>query len=233
MEPIPETRFALTELSRFQDDDLTKQFTEMANRVAVIAPGCVGMTISFVQDDLALTWAATGLDVAALDAVQYLTDGPCLASMEVGSIVQFTPSDPLDESSWLEFSRAENASGVESTLSVPLMDRGQVVGGANFYGGTTTTFDGLHSQLAAECGSWADAAVTNADLSLSGVRRAQRSPQKIRDQFLVDQAIGMIMASHHIDAKSAGERLGVAAARAGILDAELARILVKTQLLTP
>jgi hypothetical protein len=233
MEPLPETRFALTEMSRFEDEDLTSQFTEMANRVAAIAPDCVGLTISFVQDDLAFTWAATGLDVAALDAVQYLSDGPCLESMDQGSIVQFTTPDPLDETRWLEFSRAENASGVESTLSVPLMEDGVVVGGVNFYGGTRSAFDGLHSQLAAECGAWAGGAVTNADLSLSGVRRARQAPEKMRDQFVLDQAIGMIMALHRLDAGVAGQRLHDAAERAGIRETELARILVRTQLLAP
>ena len=233
MEPIPETRFALTEMSRFEDHDMTAEFTQMANRVAVIAPDCLGMTLSFVHGDLAFTWAATGLDVAALDAVQYLTYGPCIESMTKGSVVGATKADPLDETRWREFSRAENAAGVESTLSVPLVDGRAVVGGVNFYGATSTAFDGLHSQLAAECGGWAAGAVTNADLSLSGIQRAKESPRKIRDQFMVDQAIGMVMALHHVDAGAATRRLQTAAERAGIEQAELARILVKTQLLSP
>jgi GAF domain-containing protein len=234
MEPLPETRFALTELSRFEDEDLTEKFTEMANRVALLAPDCVGLTVSFVRDDLAFTWAATSLDIAALDGVQYVSDGPCVESVEEGSVVEFTPSsDPLDEARWLEFARAENASGVESTLSVPLMDGSSVVGGVNFYGATPTAFEGLHSELAAECGAWAAGAVTNADLSLSGVQRAKKAPQKLRDQFVVDQAIGLIMASQQLDAAAAGERLSSAAERAGVRETELARILVKSQLLAP
>ena len=144
MRPIPETRFALTEMSRFQDEDLTARFNAMANRVAAVAPECVGMTLSFVKDDLAFTWAATSLDVAALDAVQYLSDGPCLQAMEQGATLGASRDDPLDETRWLEFSRAENSAGVESTLSIPLLEDDVVVGGVNFYGGTTTTLDGLH-----------------------------------------------------------------------------------------
>ena len=174
MEEIPETRLALAELSRFQDEDLTARFGAMANRVGVLAPECLGLTLSFMREGLAFTWIATGLDVASLDAVQYLSNGPCVESMDQGTIVATTRSDPLDEGNWLLFSRAENTAGVESTLSVPLMEDHVVVGGVNFYGSTPTAFDGLHSELATECGGWSGGAVTNADLSLSGVRRAQR-----------------------------------------------------------
>lgn len=231
MKPIPETRLVLTEMSRFQDEDMTERFNAMANVVAGLAPECLGMTLSFLQEDLAFTWAATSLDVAALDAVQYLSDGPCVQAMKEGATVGATRADPLDETRWLEFSRAENSAGVESTLSVPLVEGDAVVGGVNFYGGTPTTFDGLHSELAAVCGAWPGAAVTNADLSLSGVRRSKRSPQKMRDRFATDQAIGMIMAAHRVDADLAAQRLTGAAERAGIPDADLARLLVKTRLL--
>lgn len=64
MKPIPETRFVLTGMSRFRDEDMTDRFTAMANVVAGLAPECVGMNLSFLQEDLAFTWAATSLDVA-------------------------------------------------------------------------------------------------------------------------------------------------------------------------
>ena len=231
MEPIPETRLALVEMSRFQDEDMTTRFNIMADRVGSVAPDCVGLTLSYLQQGLAFTWVATGVDVASLDAVQYLGHGPCVESMDRGAIVATAGSDPLDEGNWLLFSRAENTVGVESTLSIPLLEDHVVVGGVNFYGSTPTAFDGLHSDLAAECGGWSPGAVTNADLSLSGVRRAQQTPQTMRDQFVTDQAVGMIMAAHRVNDEAANQRLHEAAQRAGIHDAELARILVKTRLL--
>lgn len=231
MEPIRETRFALTEMSRFQDEDMTAQFNAMASRVATIAPDCLGLTLSYLRDGLSFTWAASSLDVAALDAVQYVDDGPCVRAMEQASTIAAGVSDPLDEDSWLLFARAENTVGVESSLSIPLMGEGTVVGGVNFYGSTPTAFEGLHDQLAAQCGGWADGAVTNAELSLSAVRRAKQAPQRLMDQYVTDQAIGMLMAAHRISAEVAARRLHEGAERAGIHDAELARILVKSRVL--
>jgi hypothetical protein len=113
----------------------------MANRVGALAPACLGLTLSFMREGLAFTWVATSVDVASLDAVQYLSNGPCVESMGQGAIVA------------------------------------------------------------------------------------------MRDQFVTDQAVGMIMAAHRVGDDTASQRLHEAAQRAGIHDAELARILVKTRLL--
>jgi hypothetical protein len=189
------------------------------------------VTLSYVRDGLAFTWAASGLDVAALDAVQYLDDGPCVRAIDEGDLVAAGRPDPLDEDRWLLFSRAENSVGVESTLSIPLLQGETVIGGVNFYGGTPHTFDGLHGTLARECGGWEAGAVTNADLSLAGVRRAKDAPRVLHDRFMKDKAIGMIMARHQVDAEAAGERLRSAAERAGVDDTELAKILVDSHLI--
>lgn len=229
MDPIRETRFALTEMSRLQDEDLTVRFDAMAKRVSQIAPDCLGLTLSYLREGLAFTWAASSLDVAALDGVQYADFGPCIEAMNRGEVVGAGRADPLDEDTWRLFSRAENSAGVESTLSIPLHEAGTVVGGVNFYGGTASAFDGLHDQLALECGGWAQGAVTNADLSLSGVRRAKQAPQRLLDQHVIDQAVGMLMAVHHVDVDAATQRLQESAHRAGVDDADLARLLVRSR----
>ena len=261
MEPLPETRFALAELSRYQEDEHRALFERVATNVGIVAPDCVGLTVSFVRDGLAFTWLASSVDVAALDGVQYLASGPCLASMEQGELVvtasddphdptgaheALDAADPLDERRWALFSQAENRVGVRSTLSIPLITGppgprtssghpqgadAKVYGGVNLYGSTPTAFDGLHETLAAICGGWSPGAVTNADLSLSGVRRARQTPQVMLDQFAVEQAVGMIMAAQHVGSETAERRLGEASERAGLHRAELARLLVRTRLL--
>jgi hypothetical protein len=239
LEPLPQTRFALAELSRYEEDEYRDLFGKVVTNVGIVAPDCVGLTVSFVRDGLAFTWLASSVDVAALDAVQYLASGPCLEAMEHARVVATTPSDdPLDERRWALFSQSENRVGVRSTLSIPLvtagagsMETAKVYGGVNLYGGAVTAFEGLHETLAAICGGWAQGAVTNSDLSLSGVRRAKHAPQMMLDQFAVDQAVGMIMAAQHLNSDAAGRKLREASDRAGIHEAELARLVVKTRLL--
>lgn len=239
MEPLAETRFALAELSRYEEDEYRDHFDVVVRNVGIVAPDCLGLTVSFVRDGLAFTWLASSVDVAALDAVQYLTSGPCLESMELGEVVAATlTDDPLDERRWALFSQSENRVGVRSTLSIPLLTTGtgsgraaEVYGGINLYGRTESAFDGLHETLAAICGGWAQGAVTNADLSLAGVRRAKQTPRVMLDQFAVDQAVGMIMAAQQLGSAAAGRKLREASDRAGIHEAELARLLVSTRIL--
>ena len=50
----------------------------------------------------------------------------------------------------------------------------------------------------------------------------------MRNRFASDQAVGMIMAAHRVDAGVAESRLKDAAERAGIPEADLAHVLVKT-----
>ena len=46
------------------------EFDQAAATTRRIAPECVGLTLTFVQDGVSFTWVATDLDCAALDAIQ-------------------------------------------------------------------------------------------------------------------------------------------------------------------
>ena len=75
MQPLPETVAALAALAVATDDTdaaLVEEFDHAAATTRRIAPECVGLTLTFVQDGVSFTWVATDLDSAALDAIQYL-----------------------------------------------------------------------------------------------------------------------------------------------------------------
>ncbi len=216
MEPIPETTEAVDELDAFvADDDLLEQLGAVATRVRVLVPDCVGMSVAMINHGITLTLVATVAEIAALDAVQYLAGGPCVTAAERGEVLA-TTSDSLDERGWHLFAGATAAHGVVSTLSLPLMEDGEVVGGVNLYGGTRDAFDGHHDELATILGAWAGGAVANADLSFDSRLEAQRAPQVLRDAAQVDLAVGMLAATLDVDVTGAGDRLAEAAARAGV-----------------
>ena len=64
---------------------LVEEFDHAAATTRRIAPECVGLTLTFVQDGVSFTWVATDLDSAALDAIQYLEGGPGVAAVQQGS----------------------------------------------------------------------------------------------------------------------------------------------------
>jgi GAF domain-containing protein len=233
VQPLPETTAALAALAVAtddSDDSLVEEFDHAAATTRRIAPECVGLTLTFVQDGMSFTWVASDLDSAALDAIQYLEGGPCVHSVEQGDVVTFSTDDPVDERSWQAFAAASARSGVSSTLSIPLMDAGHVYGGLNLYGSTPSAFDGHHEELAALYGGWAGGAVTNADLSFTTMARARTAPRILADASSSNVAVGLIMAAHDVTEPTARDLLGEVAARAGVSVGRVADILIDTRL---
>lgn len=234
MQPLPETAAALAALAVATDDAddaLVEEFDHAAATTRRIAPECVGLTLTFVQDGLSFTWVATDLDSAALDAIQYLEGGPCVTAVERATVVTDSDADPVDERAWHAFARASARAGVSSTLSIPLMSSEGVYGGLNLYGSTPSAFDGHHEELAALYGGWAGGAVTNADLTFTTLARARTAPRVITEASSSNVAVGVLMAAHGLPEATARHLLGEAAARAGVSVGQVAEILLDTRLL--
>lgn len=230
MRPLAETRAALSELAKADGLDLVDQFCLCADRIQDMVPGCVGLSLSIREGDLTFTWVSTGSPSPELDAVQYLDGGPCVDAVDTGEQVHVSTEDLLSESRWLLFARAEQAAGVASSLSMPVIHEGKVVGGVNLYGDAADTFIGHHDAIGDILGAWAPGAVTNADLSFTSRERAVSAPAALRSQATVEQAVGMIVAAQHLSTDQARARLRGAAQRAGMTEEEVAAFVVRTHL---
>jgi GAF domain-containing protein len=226
MEPIEETRRALEALDgQVGAEPLGPMLRELAGRAQDIVPQCVGMSLAINDEGLSFTLVATDREIAALDAVQYLDGGPCVASAHEEQSVT-TRADELDEEGrWQLYARASAAEGVASSLTLPIERNHRVVGSINLYGSTPEAFDGHHGELAKALGASAREAVTNADLSFSTRPLSVRAPEQIEDQDAIDLALGIIASNQSVDIPTARERLIQAAARAGVTEAEAAKVL--------
>ena len=227
VEPVPETAEVLNDLLSYGDTDLAVLLLRVSRQVREIAPDCVGLSYTLLgEDDITFTMVATDVEAATLDGVQYLTDGPCVEAVRSGEIIEQDDLDPLDEQQWGRFARASAATGVASSLSIPLLTDGEVVGGVNLYGSTTNAFSGRVEQLATVCRGWAPGAVTNADLTFRSRLAAAEAPHVMRDRRTVDIAIGMLAEASGVTLPAAEQHLRRAAARAGIRVAELAEAVL-------
>ena len=141
-------------------------------------------------------------------------------------VVQFDTDDPLDEGRWLLFARTSAAVGVASSLSLPILRDGQVIGGINLYASTANAFTGHHDKLADALGASASEVVTNADLSFATRLRAARAPAQLRAAQEIETATGLLAARYDQDVDSARARLRDAAARAGVEEALVARLMI-------
>ena len=228
MQPVPETVEAMTVL----DDDgrLLAQLTALADRAEEIVPDLVGVSIARQHEGLAFTLVASASTVAVLDAVQYVATGPCVDAARSLEVREFTDGDAVDEQTWHLFSLATAAHGVRSTLTLPVLAAGEIVGTINMYAATRNAFVGHHEQLADLFGAWAEGAVANADLSFSTRQDAAATPGRIRDHLVVDAAVGFLAEHLGVDEEGAEARLNQAALRAGLSRVDVARDIVRLRL---
>src|SRR3954469_8224470 len=227
MEPIPETDEALEELERYGDVELRGELQRLTDQAKQRVPGLVGVSLSMVSEDLVLTYVASNTDIAALDAVQYVDDGPCQEAIRQEGTIETDTEALIDEGRWQLFAQASAAAGIRSSLSMPLRRQGVMTGGVNLYGAERDSFKGHTQELAELFGAWAPGAVTNADLSFATRLEAVKGPQRLKGQAYLDQAIGFLVAARGLEPRAAEERLQTAAARAGVAVFVLARALVQ------
>lgn len=229
MEPIPETALALDAMDPVPDegdDDLLNHLRSSGDRVRLVVPECVGFSLARLREDMVFTMIATASEIAALDAVQYLDDGPCLHAAAQGQLIETTPGDVLSEERWRLFADAATGLGIQSTLTLPIRSSGQVEGSVNLYARTPHAFDGHHNELAGLFGAWAPGAISNADMSFETRRTAQAAPQIVADHNRVQTAIGMLASGSRVGVAVAADRFRTAAQQAGITEIVLARSII-------
>ena len=226
MEPIPETLEALDEVQLYTDEaNLEQQLRTTVSTAEQLAPGLIGVSLAFREHGLTFTLIATDEEIATLDAVQYVASGPCVDAVDLGHGIA-TPDGLLSEQRWQHFARASAASGVLSTLTLPVVEGDVVVSTVNLYGRTEDTFTGKHEVLAGVFGAWAPGAVANADLTFATRRAAEEAPTQLREAAIVDTATGMLAAERGVSVEEARAQLDDAARRAGVPVRRLAGVLV-------
>ena len=227
MEPMPETREALAEFVTLDDPDVDEMLAELGRRADAIVPELVGLSLGLAHEGLTFTLLASNDGVASIDAAQYIDGGPCVEVTEGWmDTAEVDMSDPLDEERWQLFSQVSAASGIASSLSLPVYRDDRLVGGVNLYASGSDSFAGRHERLIEALGGRAGEAVANADLSFSTRLDAAAAPQQMRERIEIETATGLLAARSGTDLEAAQRLLRDAAARAGISAALVARVLV-------
>lgn len=227
MDPIHESAETIEEIARVTGDpDMLPRLQRLAEQVQEVVPDCIGLSLTAAEHGVTITLVASAEFVEVLDAVQFLDDGPCERSVRGRETIEVT-LDATDEEAWQLFARAAAARGVASTLSLPIVTDGRVVGGINLYGGSEHCFEGHHQQLADILGAEASAAVTNADLEFSTREIARRAPEILQATKLLDHAAGMLAAVRGFSIEEAQQRIRDAAARARITERRVAEVVIE------
>jgi GAF domain-containing protein len=227
MEPIPETSALFEEFGMFYDPDLLDELKRTAQAVRELVPDLVGVSLASIADGAAFTLVASDVDVAVLDAVQYISGGPCAEVPQAEQVLEYDTDRPVDETNWQRFASATAAKAVATTLTLPVLDGGKVVGSVNLYAASSRAFVGLHQEIAKIFDAWAPGAITNADLSFQTRQTAERAPELLRATMQVQTAVGILMEAESVDAETARGLLEEAAQRAGVAPEKVADTLLR------
>jgi GAF domain-containing protein len=227
MQPLPETAEALGEFVEPDGVDLSMVLAGLGRRARAIVPECVGLSLCLVRENLTFTLVASREEFAEVDAVQDVDGGPCVWDdpERTGRPEGVVMDELLDEGRWTLFARSSAAAGIASSLSLAMTHEDEVVGGINLYASTTDAFDGHHEELELALGAAAGSAVRDADLSFETRLTAARAPEQLQEKREIEVALGMLAARYQESIDDARRRLSTAAARAGLPQAQVARVL--------
>lgn len=223
MEPIPETTEAVEEYGPFvQEGDLLERLRDQAGRVQELVPDCIGLSLASRREGVTFTLGPSEEELAAMDTAR--PDALTAADDQ-----HREPGDvgPLDEEDWRLVAETTSTRGVASTLTLPILADGEVVGSVNLYARTRAAFCGLHDEIARIFDAWAPGAVTNADLSFSTRQAAQEAPARLRADVRIQVAAGLLASPLGLPLEAARERLVRAATRSGVDAAELAEVVIE------
>lgn len=178
---------------------LLQQFVEIAHQ-AIEGADSSGVTI----DMGGRTYTAVHTDERTLevDIEQYNAgEGPCLHASRTGQVVR-TDADTAQEA-WPEFAAAARAAGIRSFLAAPLFANEQAIGSFNLYSAQQATFDRLDAEILDLLTATVSRAIADFARFQSANRIAETIQHALENRAPIEQAKGMLMALHGIDADAA------------------------------
>lgn len=218
MELLPQSREALDEYVTPSVDDVEGLLRVIEGWAVRAVPECVALSVTMLDDDLTFTLVDAGSHVERA-RTQRNADGCAAHCPDQGA-----EDHALDEGGWADMARERAFEGIASTVCLPVVEDGRAVLNIDLYASTAHAFHDRIDGLVEALGAWQAGAVTNADLGFDTLRRAEAAPERLREQRLVDVAVGVVAATVGVTTDDALALLRDAADVAGIDEAQAASV---------
>lgn len=195
---------AIRELSGIliQEESVDTTLQRIADLAVQVIPGCDGASVTLMDNGLPHTKVRTDDEVLAVDEAQYdVGDGPCLDAIEHRRINLVSVTQARDE--WPEFLQAAQQFGVRSFLAAPLLVHNTPIGALNLYSRDGMGFDALDEALIGLFTGQASVALSNARVYRNALTLAEQMREAMNSRAVIEQAKGILMARHGIDADAA------------------------------
>jgi hypothetical protein len=206
MQLLPQSREALDEYVAESVDDVEGLLRVIEGWATRAVPDCVALSVTLLDEDLTFT-------LVDEEATRPHESADAAGAAEDAAREQ---AYALDEAEWADMARERAFAGIASTVSLPVVEQGRAVLNIDLYASTAHAFRDRIDGLVDALGAWQAGAVTNADLSFETLRRAELAPALLREQRLVDVAVGLVAARMAVTTHAAAALLGAAAEEAGV-----------------
>jgi len=221
---------ALADLSDVltRTEDLGRVLQRSVQQVTRAIPGADMASVSVLRDDgTAETIASSSQRVWTVDDDQYAAgDGPCLEAARTGRVVRVGVEQATER--WPEFARSARAAGVASYLSAPLHVDEEFAGSLNLYSDKAHGFGDLDEALLRLYTTATAAAIANSQRYTQARDLATQLGQALDSRAVIDQARGILMATHGIDAQQAFALLAKESQNTNVKLREVAARLVES-----
>lgn len=153
---------------------------------------CDAVGVTLFADGKATTRAATGGLVYEIDHYQYdIGEGPCLQAIADRAMIEV--EDMATESRWPRFCRHAAERGTLSSLSFPLLVRGESLGALNLYANRSQAFTAADRETGAMFATQAAVTLANAETYAASVKLAENLRVALDSRAVIDQAMGILI----------------------------------------
>lgn len=190
-----------------RDPDELLEFLQRCVDLAVrIIGGADSAGVTVQVDGKPCTAVHTDARTLVVDARQYAAgDGPCLHAMRTGQVVLVDVASSRER--WPQFTADADAAGIRSFLAAPLGTAEVGVGALNLYGAASEGFTPDDAVLLQLLVQHATRAVEDYVRLQVAENLAAQLREALHGRAPIEQAKGILMAVHGIDAAAAFERL--------------------------
>lgn len=188
------------------EDDLATTLERVAEVAHEVIDGadCAGVTVDF--GGRTYTAAYTDGRTLLVDEEQYAAgEGPCLHASRTRETVRVDVDEATDR--WPGFTESARAEGIRSFLAAPLFVDDRTLGALNLYGCGPAAFDDVDADVLELLTGTVSRAIGEFARFKSARDAAEALERALETRAPIEQAKGMLMALHRIDAHQAFELL--------------------------
>ncbi len=169
---------------------------------------CDAVGVTLFRAGKATTRAATGGLVYEIDHYQYdIREGPCLSAIQDQQMIEVEDMDT--EMRWPRFCKHAAERGTHSSISFPLLVRGEPLGALNLYARRPRAFNPADHETGAMFATQAAVALANAQTYAASVALAQGLRYALDSRAVIDQAMGILIGRNGYSTELAFQSLRV------------------------